>query len=118
MAPVRAAFAPATSIIRVLYGCACLGNYVWAAELALALAAEYSFRYGGREHSCQSHALWLALNPPPGISNRERVDFALAMDDSFKISEDPVENYRNYYRTSKQDRGLTTYTIRQRPQWL
>ena len=98
---------------------ACAGNYLWAVELALALAAEYEYRFGpNKEHCCRQHAIWLACHLPPGISRRERVDFAVAMDDMYKVSEDPVENYINYYRTSKQERGLTTYTRREPPPYI
>lgn len=94
-----------------------LGNYYWACSLALALAAEYEFRWPGRTHSCKAHATWLLLHPPK-IPRCERTQFVLAMDDIYKISSDPVENYRNYYRTSKQERGLTKYTGREAPEWL
>jgi hypothetical protein len=94
-----------------------LANYYWACNLALALAAEYEFRWPGRVHSCKAHAKWLLLHPPK-IPHCERTPFALAMDDMYKISSDAVENYRNYYKTSKQERGLTKYTDRSPPEWL
>jgi hypothetical protein len=103
---------PCTKWIR-----ASLGNYFWAVNLARALAAEYEFRWPGRVHSCKAHANWL-LTHPPKIPHCERTPFVLAMDDVYKISSDPVENYRNYYKTSKQERGLTKYTARDAPEWL
>jgi hypothetical protein len=41
--------------------------------------------------------------------------FAIAMDAQYRISEDPIECYRHYYRTSKEERGLLHYTKRERP---
>jgi len=38
-------------------------NYIFAAEIALALANEYTLRYG-KVHSCQIHAEWLISNIP------------------------------------------------------
>jgi len=95
-----------------------MGNYEWAAKLALALADEYEFRWPGRVHSCRVHAEWLATHVPPGIPRLPRVDFAIAMDDTFKVGTNPIASYRNYYRKSKAVKGLTVYTIRKGPSWL
>lgn len=38
-------------------------NYLFAADLALALAEEYTGRYG-KTHSCEEHARWLRENLP------------------------------------------------------
>jgi hypothetical protein len=40
------------------------------------------------------------------------------MDDQYKTSKDPIVCYRNYYRTSKKERGLIKYTVRQTPHWI
>jgi len=95
-----------------------LGNYEWAAKLAIALADEYEFRWPGRIHSCKVHAEWLAKNIPPGISRLPRIDFAVAMDDVYKVGANPIASYRNYYIRSKATKGLTVYTRRNSPTWL
>jgi hypothetical protein len=95
-----------------------LGNYEWAAKLALALVDEYEFRWPGRIHSCKVHAEWLAIHVPPGIPRLPRIDFAIAMDDEFKIGKNPIASYRCYYIKSKAVRGLTVYTGRSPPSWL
>jgi hypothetical protein len=96
----------------------CLGNYMWAIELALALAEEYEYRWPGRTHSCKAHAEWLKVNIPPGISEKERSEFVVAMDDEYRVPGDPVASYIKYYRGSKKDRNLTVYTRRIAPGFL
>jgi hypothetical protein len=38
------------------------------------------------------------------------------MDEKYK-RKDPIEGYRNYYMTSKKERGLLKYTRRDPPDW-
>jgi hypothetical protein len=95
-----------------------LGNYMWAVELALAIAEEYEYRWPGRVHSCKAHAEWLKANIPPGICKADLAAFAVAMDDEYKVSGDPIASYIKYYRESKKERNLTVYTRREEPAWL
>jgi hypothetical protein len=39
-----------------------------------------------------------------------------AMADEYKVSEDPIINYRNYYREGK--KNLHKWTNRQPPEWI
>lgn len=96
----------------------CIGNYLWTVELALALADEYEYRWPGRTHSCKAHAKWLKANIPPGISNSERGEFAVAMDNEYRVVGNPVASYIKYYKGSKKDRNLTVYTRRAHPWFL
>jgi hypothetical protein len=93
------------------------GNYLWTVELALAIAEEYEYRWPGRVHSCKSHALWLKANIPP-IPKEELKSFAVAMDDIYRVPNDPIASYIKYYKGSKQDRNLTVYTRREKPSFL
>jgi hypothetical protein len=99
-----------------------LANYMWLTELALAIAEEYEYRFvegkgkKGQTHSCKAHAQWLQANPPP-LPEGPRTPFALAMPDEYKMP-DPVASYINFYAGSKKDRGLTTYTRREPPEFL
>jgi hypothetical protein len=95
-----------------------LGNYMWAVELALALADEYEFRWPGKVHACRAHAEWLKVNLPPGRPEDELKGFAVAMDDEYKVAGDTVASYRKYYRESKKEKGLTVYTGREKPEFL
>jgi len=93
-----------------------IANYLWATELALALAEEYEFRWPGKTHSCKAHAEWLQANIPP-LPDSPRTPFALAMPDEYKLP-DPVASYIQFYIGSKKERGLTTYTRRESPAFL
>jgi len=99
---------PCTKWIR-----ASTANYEWAAQLAAQIGNEYEFRYC-KKHSCSEHVRWL-LNNKPSIPDLPLQTFAIAMDQQYRISEDPIECYRHYYRTSKEERGLLQYTRRERP---
>jgi len=94
---------------------ACLGNYMWAVNLALALADEYEFRYG-KIHSCKAHAIWLHENPP-SLRALPRMGFAIAMDPKFRVK-GVVDSYIKFYRESKKERGLAVYTRRALPWFL
>jgi hypothetical protein len=92
-------------------------NYNWLCSLALYLAIEFRFRFGG-EHSCEVHALWLSENLPAGIPDIPLTPFALAMPLEYK-KRDAIQSYRAFYKGSKTERGITEkYTYRHRPHWL
>lgn len=98
-------------------------NYHWLARLGVELAREYRFRFGGKPHACEVHAEWLLAHPPPAFKCRVPkplmdYEFAIAMDEEYKISSLPIVCYRHYYRTSKNERGLIKYTRRYMPHWL
>lgn len=95
----------------------CSGNYLWLATLGLELAREFRFRFK-KEHSCEKHINWLHENIPLTIRIFPRRGFAVAMDDKYKISDNPIECYRHFYKTSKKERGLIKYTGRHVPHWL
>jgi len=42
----------------------------------------------------------------------------VAMDEEYKISDDPIECYRHYYLTAKKEKGLLTYTRRAQPAFI
>ena len=92
------------------------GNYLWAAHLAISLAAEYEYRWPGRgSHSCRAHAEWLRDNLPTNIPHGLRTEFVQAMEERFK-DPNPVTAYRQYYVISKdQERGLWHFTRRPAP---
>jgi len=93
----------------------CSGNYLWLAQLGLELAKEFRHRFGS-EHACEVHIQWLADNLPLSIPMAPRKGFAIAMDESYRISKDPIRCYRNYYRMGKVT--LHKYTKRHSPHWL
>jgi len=91
-------------------------NYIWAAQLALALADEYEYRWPGKVHGCRVHAEWL-FKHIPNIPIIPHSRFAVAMDDEYKVG-DEVTSYRTYYIKSKATKGLTLYTKRAPPEFL
>ena len=98
---------------------ASLENYLFACDLGIALAEEYKYRWYAKNtsHSCEEHVRWLKENPPD-LPKIPRTPFAIAMDDKYKVSEDPIESYRHYYLTAKKDKGLLKYTRREKPSFL
>lgn len=72
-------------------------NFNWLRRHGLALAAEYTYRYG-KTHKSESVIEELSDDTiPDGLLT----SFALAMPDECKVAGDAVASYRNYYRTSK-----------------
>jgi hypothetical protein len=95
-----------------------LQNYIFLAQLAICLADEFKFRYPKKgAHACESHAHWLLDNYPMFMVEGGMTPFVQAMDIQYK-REDPIEGYRNYYLTSKKERGLLTYKGREPPSWV
>jgi hypothetical protein len=93
-------------------------NYIFLTNLAIALAEEFKYRYPKKgAHACEAHAHWLHSNYPRVMSDIGLTPFVQAMDIQYRKA-DPVEGYRNYYLTSKKDRGLLTYKKRTPPSWV
>lgn len=90
-------------------------NYLWLHSLLVELLAEYKHRYNNKAHASEPVIAWLA-QPPQNIPEGEFFQPYLAMDDEFRISNDAIINYRNYYIHGKQH--LVTYTKRDMPDWL
>jgi hypothetical protein len=88
-------------------------NYEWLYDLFYELCAEYTYRYG-KVHLCDTKLKEVLAFVPKNIPDIPMTDFALAMPDECK-EDDPVESYRNYYRTHKQH--LLVWTKRDVPEW-
>lgn len=96
---------------------ASLQNYIFLCDLALALAEEFKYRYPLKgPHACEVHANWLRHHYPRFMMDDGLTPFVQAMDPQYRRA-DPVEGYRNYYLTSKKERGLLTYKNRDPPVW-
>jgi len=77
-----------------------LSNYRWHADLGINLCAEYSRRYHKIHKGFRVH-MWLHQNMPPSVEDIGLTNFKVCMDESYKISTDPVQCYREYYRRDK-----------------
>lgn len=87
-------------------------NWLWLKELALALCEEYTYRYG-KIHKCEPIIQSLKT---PALPDAGFTKFRCAMDEKYIISENPIENYRNYYREGK--RHLWNWKKRSPPHWI
>lgn len=89
-------------------------NYNWLVEHFYGLMEEYKHRYN-KKHKCSDIAFYLQ-SPPHKLQSYDWTEMPCAMDDVYKISQDPIENYRNYYKVGKA--SLHTWTNRLPPDWI
>lgn len=90
-------------------------NYLWLYQLFEATAIEYTHRYG------KAHKTWLALKDtlrvaPRNIAAGDRTEFAVAMPDEYRVPNDPIASYKNYYLGSKA--RFARWTNRKPPSWF
>ena len=91
-------------------------NYNWLVEHFYALGQEYTYRYG-KVHKCfQGDLAYMLSSPPNNLKNYEWTKMPSAMADEYKISDNPLTNYRHYYKVAKSH--LHAYTKRQPPEWI
>ena len=90
-------------------------NYNWLVDHFFALMGEYNYRYG-KEHKCFGELSYMLQSPPNNLNDFDWTDMPSAMDEKYKISSDPIMNYRNYYKYGKQH--LHKWTKRNPPTWL
>ena len=97
----------------VLWTCESIANYRWLVELGLALAVEYTYRYG-RRHKSQDVIEW-CRDHEPDLPSGPRTPFALMMPDQYK-TDSAEESYRRYFREDKAH--LASWTSREDPHWF
>lgn len=90
-------------------------NYNWLVEHMFALMAEYTHRYG-KTHKCQGDLSYMLQSPPNNLKKFPMTPMPSCMDDKYIVSDDPVTNYRNYYKWGKAD--LHRWTKRNPPDWI
>lgn len=91
-----------------------LSNYLYLCDLGLELCYEYTHRYSKR-HKSQDIIEWCLQNKP----NIHDVDFTtppIVMDDEYKIGNDVIASYHNYYIKTKKD--FVTWKNREIPDWF
>jgi hypothetical protein len=99
----------------------CIENYQWLALMALELCKEYTFRYN-KTHKTENLLMHLATNWPflPSHYNEKGhcsvSPFAQAMPEKYRIENDAITAYRNYYKYEK--KHFAKYTKREVPSWL
>jgi len=90
-------------------------NYNWLVDHFFALMAEYTHRYE-KEHKCFGELSYMLQSPPKNLKDWDWTDMPSCMDDSYKIGNDPLQNYRNYYKVGKEK--LHKWTNREAPPWI
>ena len=89
-------------------------NYQWLVDHFYALMDEYKHRYG-KKHKCWdiAHVLY---SPPYNLRKYDWTPMPSAMADQYKVGNDPILNYRNYYKIAKA--RMHKWTNRQPPEWI
>jgi hypothetical protein len=89
-------------------------NYLWLVDHFFALLTEYNYRYS-KVHKCTDMG-YLLQSPPLALKDWDATPVICAMDQKYIVSDDPVDNYRNYYRQGKTH--LHKWTGRDVPSWM
>ena len=91
-------------------------NYLWLANMLIALCEEYTYRYG-KTHKVERDGLCYVLlkNIPKNISNEGWTEPTPAMPDEFKVPGDSIQAYINYYVGAK--KHLANWKKRTIPSW-
>jgi hypothetical protein len=89
-------------------------NYTTLYALFTELLREYETRYG-KVHKTSRLSSYLATPPRNIDSVKGRTEIPLCMPDQYKVFGNPVESYRNYYRTGKAH--IAKWKHRQIPEW-
>lgn len=90
-------------------------NYNWLAEHLFALGEEYTYRYG-KTHKCFGELSYQLQSPPKNLTNYDMTTMPSAMAPEYVVSEDPIVNYRNYYKIGKAN--MHSWKNRQPPEWI
>jgi hypothetical protein len=90
-------------------------NYSWLVEHFFALMHEYTHRYT-KKHACFGELSFMLQSPPHKLKDYDWTNMPCAMADEYKISDDPLTNYRNYYKIGKAT--MHKWTNRQPPEWI
>ena len=89
-------------------------NYNWLCYLGIELCFEYKRRYQ-KVHKCYDIIIWCFHNPPK-LPNGNFFDPPMAMPNEYKIVNDTVLSYRNYYM--KEKHSFSTWKNTDTPDWF
>jgi hypothetical protein len=90
-------------------------NYNWLADHMFALLNEYTHRYN-KHHKVEGDLSYMLQSPPHNLKEYDMTEMPSAMANEYKISDDPLVNYRNYYKVGKT--RMHKWTNRQPPEWI
>lgn len=95
----------------VVWASSSLANYLWLADLAIALSKQYAARYG-KKHSLHHVIEKLKKTPPKNIAIQVKVQyFEQVMPDEYK-HDDTIKAYRKYYNQVKSKFARRKYSSR------
>lgn len=78
----------------------CAENYAWLHQHLVGLLDEYTERYG-KTHATAAHVETLWENRPALPTRGALTPFAQVMPEQYRIADDPVTAYRNFYQGEK-----------------
>ena len=90
-------------------------NYNWLVDHLFALGDEYTYRYNKR-HATMEKMAYELQSPPHALKEWDWTSMPCCMPDCYKTSDNPVINYRNYYRDAKSE--LHSWKKRDKPHWI
>lgn len=90
-------------------------NYNWLVDHLFALGDEYTYRYGKR-HATIEKLGYTIQSPPHNLKEWDMTRMPSCMDEQYIISQDPITNYRNYYKYGKAK--MHSWKNRQPPDWI
>lgn len=90
-------------------------NYNWLVDHLFALSDEYTFRYGRKHVTIEKMGVPIA-SPPLNLKEWDWTPMPSCMDKQYIISDDPIVNYRNYYKYGKA--SMHNWKKREAPEWI
>ena len=90
-------------------------NFKWLCDLGIALYDEYKFRYGNKTHLA-GEKIKQIIDSNVKFNDNGFTSPPSVMPEEFKITNDSVINYRNYYINGKS--YLKNYKKRDVPMWM
>ena len=89
-------------------------NYDWLFKMFVALMDEYTYRYG-KVHATSKLIEHLSRSPK-NIAEASFTEPTPAMPEQYKVSDDSIKSYRNYYLGEK--RRMFSWKRREVPSWI
>jgi hypothetical protein len=91
-------------------------NYQWLYTLLVELCNEYTYRYE-KTHKCELIGLVEALKRVPTCITKDGfTEPTPAMPEQYKVPNDSILSYKNYYNGEKQ--RMFSWKKRQQPDWI
>lgn len=90
-------------------------NYNWLVDHLFALGTEYTYRYSKTHATITKLGVPIA-SPPLNLKEWDMTPMPSCMDPQYIIGEDPIANYRNYYKYGKA--SMHNWKKREVPEWI